>query len=341
MPEIRQNIATRDWVIISTERAQRPDQFVQQHHTHPTERPIFDPRCPFCPGNEEEELEQLRIPATGDWQLRVVRNKYPALHEGPGEAVRYSEKLNRMIPGIGYHEVLIESRLHNTSPATQAIEEVERTLMGFQRRGLVYRSDPRVEQMIFFKNHGSTAGTSLMHPHSQMVALPVVPSTIRMRSTEARRFFEDNGHCVYCQMLNDEELDQHRLITTSKHFVAFIPFAALSPFHTWICPRRHAASFLSATADEIADLAVVMRDVLRRIYIGLNDPDYNYVIRSSPEYEFGARYLHWYMVIIPRVSQSAGFEMGSGMFINTALPEQSAQFLRDIRPDQDSDLPLL
>lgn len=331
MLEIRQNIATREWVIISTERARRPEDYGQApHHTH-DEGPAYEPGCPFCPGNEELELERLRLPDTGDWQLRVVQNKFPALREH-GDRTRHADGINLAISGVGYHEVVIESPRHNTCPALESVDEVERTLAAFQLRSLTIREDRRIEQVVFFKNHGPDAGTSLSHPHAQLLALPVVPYSIRTRVEAARRYFDDHGECVICRMREHEERDGARVIYRSEHFVAFIPYAAYSPFHLWIVPRRHQAGFLETTGEELRDLSVILRAVLRKIYFGLNDPDYNYIIRTAPEHEQRLSYLHWYVTIIPRVTRTAGFEMGSGMFINTALPEDSAAFLRGVTP---------
>lgn len=329
MPELRQNMATREWVIIATERAKRPEQFVQPPKERAEDRPIWAEDCPFCPGNEELDLERLRLADDGGWLTRVVGNRYPALGEEGDPTPRF-EGINCAIPGFGYHEVVVESRLHNTCPALESVEEVERTLAAFQLRGLAIRDDPRVEQLIYFKNHGLTAGTSLVHPHTQLLGLPVVPYGIRARSREARRYFDDHGACVFCRMRDEEERQGSRVVMASKHFTAFVPYAAFSPFHLWIIPRRHSPSFLSTTPEELHDLAVLLRDLLRKLYFGLNDPDYNYLIRSAPEHEQGAAYLHWYVPIVPRVTRSAGFELGSGMFINTGLPEESAAFLRSV-----------
>jgi UDPglucose--hexose-1-phosphate uridylyltransferase len=328
MPELRQNLATREWVIIATERAKRPEQFAMPRRERVEDLPPYDALCPFCPGNEELDLERLRVPAEGEWELRVVGNRYPALREN-GPIVRQLDGVHRSLPGVGYHEVVVESRLHNTCPAIEQVDEVERTLRAFQLRGEAYSADERVEQIVYFKNHGPTAGTSLLHPHAQVIALPVVPYTIRTRAAEARRYFDDHGECVICRMREDESEAQLRIVAETEHFSAFIPYAAFSPFHLWIVPRRHAASYLDATPEEVRDLAVLLRDMLRRVYYALNDPDYNYVIRTAPQCEHTARHLHWYTAIVPRVTQTAGFELGSGMFINTALPEESAQFLRE------------
>jgi UDPglucose--hexose-1-phosphate uridylyltransferase len=331
MPELRQNLVTKEWVIIATERAKRPEEFVQASKDRVEDRPAFAEHCPFCPGNEELDLERLRIPSEGDWQLRVVRNRYPALQE-QGERVRHITGRNSSISGVGYHEVVVESRLHNTCPALESVDEVERTLRAFQLRGIALHEDSRVEHVVYFKNHGPTAGTSLLHPHTQLLGLPVVPYTVRTRIEEARRYFDDHGVCVYCRMREEEEHDESRLVVKSTWFTAVIPYAAFSPFHIWILPRRHTASFLDISPEELRDLSQVLREVLRKLYFGLNDPDYNYLVRSAPEHERLSDYLHWYIAIVPRVTRMAGFELGSGMFINPALPEESAAFLRSVTP---------
>jgi UDPglucose--hexose-1-phosphate uridylyltransferase len=156
----------------------------------------------------------------------------------------------------------------------------------------------------------------------------VVPYTIRARAEEARRYFDDQGVCVFCRMGEEERQQGARVVIETAHFTAFVPYAAFSPFHLWVIPRRHDPSFPDAASDEIRNLAIVLRELLRKLYFGLNDPDYNYVIRSAPEHERASQYLHWYLAIVPRVNRVAGFELGSGMFINTALPEESAAFLR-------------
>jgi UDPglucose--hexose-1-phosphate uridylyltransferase len=329
MPELRQNIATKEWVILATERAKRPEEFVQPHRPLTEDRPEWEEGCPFCPGNEELDLEIMRIPECGTWQLRVVHNKYPAL-QLVGERKRTFEGVHRQITGVGYHEVLVESPLHNTCPALEAAIEVSLMLEAFKIRGREIAQDTRIEQIIYFKNHGDHAGTSLVHPHTQLIGLPIVPYNIRARTEEARRYFDDTGHCVLCHMLSDELKVGQRVVAKNKYFVAFIPYAALSPFHIWVLPRRHESSFLNATAHELAELGNLMRQVLRKLYVGLRDPDYNYVIRSAPLRDLGTEYLHWYVTIIPRVTHSAGFELGSGMFINVASPEISATFLREV-----------
>lgn len=332
MPEFRQNIATREWVIIATERAKRPEQFVKAPHESVFDRPAHDPKCPFCPGNEELDLERLRLPEHEHWQVRVVANRFPALQEQTDHTPQY-EAVGHALSGIGYHEVVVESRQHNTCPALETVEEIELTLRANQMRGAAIMLDSRIVQLIYFKNHGISAGASLVHPHTQILALPIVPHSIEDRLTTARRYYEQNQHCVFCHILAEEESAGRRIIMQTEYFSSFIPYAAASPFHCWIVPRQHNPCFLDASAAELHDLAKVLHDMLRRLFFGLGDPDYNYIIRTAPRLEQQAPHLHWYVSIVPRVVRQAGFEIGSGMYINTALPEESARFLRDVGVD--------
>lgn len=330
MPELRQNIATKEWVIISSERAKRPNSYSEPKDRMVTEeRSSHSATCPFCPGNEELDLEVERFPTTEPWQTRVVKNKYPAL-AGEGLPVRIVDGVHRRIDGVGYHEIVVVHRNHNTTLALMTPAEVQASLATMQRRGQEIARDQRIEQIIMFKNHGERAGASLIHPHCQIVGLPVVPSSIRSRLLEARRYFDDTGMCVYSVMLEEELARGERLVTVSDYFVAFSLYASASPFHMWIIPRHHHSSFLNASTEELADLGSVLHDVLYRIYAGLRDPDYNLVIRSAPVKDHANSYFRWYITLIPRLSRMAGFELGSGMHINPTLPEGCASFLRDL-----------
>jgi UDPglucose--hexose-1-phosphate uridylyltransferase len=330
MPELRQNMATKEWVIIATERSKRPDEYVQaKPQLTLSTLPAHDPSCPFCPGNEEVDLEVERLPHNDTWQTRVVGNKFPALSRD-GKLIRNWDGVHRCISGVGYHEIVVEHPRHNTTLALMTPAEIMQVLQTFYSRGWHIRQDTRIEQIIYFKNHGERAGATAKHPHSQIVALPVVPADIRHRIEEAQRYFDDNGICVYCMMLQDELQKQDRLIAVNDYFVAFVLYAAFSPFHMWILPRQHRVSFLYAQSDELAALADMLHQALGRLYIGLNDPSYNLIFRTAPAKETGNDYLHWYVSIVPRLSRSAGFELGSGMFINSSLPEESAAFLRKI-----------
>jgi UDPglucose--hexose-1-phosphate uridylyltransferase len=203
-------------------------------------------------------------------------------------------------------------------------------LQAYRQRFEVLRKDPRIEAVIIFKNHGEGAGTSLQHPHAQIAATPIVPTQIRRRLDEAVRYFDETGECVFCQTLRQELRARERIVYENASFVAFIPYAALSPFHTWIFPRRHCSSFEDIFDSELEDFAVILHEVLLRLHVALGDPDYNYTLRSLPAHEPEREYAHWYLALVPRVSRVAGFEMGSGMFINPSDPEASAEFLRSV-----------
>lgn len=330
MTELRLNAITRDWVIIATERAKRPHEFAKA----PREAaavPTIKPDCPFCPGCEHLTGEEtVRLSDARGWRVRAVTNKYPVL-SSLGERVRTVDGMYRSLSGVGFHEVIIEHPRHDLTTALLDVEDVANILRVYRQRYAVIRRDPRVETIIIFKNHGTSAGTSIEHPHSQLAATPIVPYQLRIRAQEALRYYDDTGECIFCRTLKEELALNERVIADSKHFVAFIPYAALSPFHTWIFPRRHSSSFDEISESEILDLAKTLKTVLAKVYYGLNNPDYNYTIRSIPTSEGRADYFHWYIAIVPRTSVTAGFELGSGMFINTALPEESAKFLRSVK----------
>ena len=334
MSELRQNMATKEWVIISTERAKRPQAYVESDDRIMTPDHLFhDPDCPFCVTNEELDLETARWPTVGPWQVRAVRNKFPALmnHE---ILSRTFDGVRRRISGVGHHEIVVEHPQHNTTLALMSRADIETVLEMFYNRGWDIRNDSRIKQIIYFKNHGESAGASLLHPHSQIIGLPVVPNNLRQRAEEARRYFDDTGDCVFCVMMDSEREKWERLVASSEYFVAFVIYAAPTPFYIWIVPHRHSVSFLYTTLEERSDLAKILCKILRKLYVGLRDPAYNLVIRSAPVKEMGNDYLHWHLEVIPRLSQTAGFELGSGMFINPTLPEACAAFLRQMKSDE-------
>ena len=281
MGELRQNLLTKRWVIVAPDRAQRPHELVSEPKPHIIDAPAWDAGCPFCPGNEESDLEVARLPRQDPWQVRIVRNRYPAL-QLEGEVVRSYDGTHRSISAVGYHDVIVESPRHNACHALGTPKDVAMVVQAFLQRGQTVAEDDRMRQLVFFKNHGEGAGTSIIHPHSQMIALPMVPHSIRERAEQARRHYDDFGRCVFCHMLNDEVADGRRLILESTHFLAFIPYAAYSPFHCWIIPRRHESSFLRISEAEVTDLGYVLHTLLRKLYFGLRDPDFNYIIRTAP-----------------------------------------------------------
>lgn len=329
MPELRQNIVTRDWVIIATERARRPEAFAVSRPPV-TAAVAYAKDCPFCPGREAETGQEVwHVDGKEGWQLRLVRNKYPVVTP-EGMPSRHVNGIHRSMNAVGYHEVLIEHPNHSAHPHVLSQEEVAGVVEAYARRYAELKADPRVESIVVFRNHGYGAGTSQPHPHSQIVAMPVVPSQMRNRLEIAMRYFDESGECVFCRTLKDERISGERIIVQSRHFLAFVPYAALAPFHTWVFPLRHMSSFDQSTAEERTDLAGILRTILGKLYRGLNDPDYNLLIRSLPTHLHDTDHFHWYISIVPRLSIQAGFEMGSGIHVNASIPEESADFLRKV-----------
>jgi UDPglucose--hexose-1-phosphate uridylyltransferase len=327
MSEIRQNPLNKEWVIIATERAKRPHELARKPETIKP-LPPYSETCPFCPGNEHlAPPESARIARAGKWQVRVVPNKFAALASG-GELLRRAEGLKRSVTGVGVHEVIVETPDHSQTTALLKEEDAELILQCYHERYLTISKDPRVDLITIFKNHGLRAGSSLEHPHSQLIATPIISPEIRRRMEDALRFYDEEGQCLFCRVMGEEIADRIRMVEESEHFVSFIPYASLSPFALWIFPRRHMASFGQIQADEIRDLSRMLQKILAKLYYGLGNPDYNYVIRSSPSESRYSRFYHWYVSLIPRLTRVAGFELGSGMYINVTLPEANAEFLR-------------
>jgi len=334
MSELRLNLITREWVVIASERAARPDQFTHKEKVELPEE--YAENCPFCPGHETSTPDEvLRYPEKGDWEIRVVPNKFSSLSR---TAIKHRNNDGRhhSVAGYGHHEVVIESSKHNLFLAHQPLSAIETLIQTYKTRFLAIYADPAIEHVAIFKNHGEDAGTSLEHPHSQIIGTPITPIQIRDRLDAGRDYFDDTGECLMCATLDDELSAGTRVIFETDLFVAFIPYAALSPFHTWIFPKRHAACFGEITDEEGIELALHLKTVLAKLFVGLDNPAFNFVIRSESPSAATSEYFHWYISIVPRLTRTAGFELGSGMYINTAIPEDSADFLRNVNEEDET-----
>ncbi len=330
MPILRQDPTTHEWVIIATERAKRPHDFRREVTAVAPE--AYSANCPFCLGNEHmtPPEEYAVSPDGGPWVTRVVSNKFAALVP-EGELERRDVGMFREMSGYGKHEVIIETPKHNQPIALMEPQQVENVLKTYRVRYLALREDPNAGLILIFANHGPAAGTSLAHPHSQIVATPVVPAMVRIRYETATRYFDDTGRCIYCAV-RDEELRQGlRVVIETPGFVAFHPFASRVPFETWIMPRHHCGSFGQISDGEIPELAIMLQTVLRKLYAGLGDPDFNLVVQSAPVEDEDKDYYIWHIQILPRLTLQAGFELGSGIYINIALPEETAEFMRAVQ----------
>lgn len=339
MPELRQNLATKEWVIIATERAKRPEEFAKKKELLVTS-PSYDANCPFCEGNESKTPNEIlgyrkdgTKPGEKGWQVRVVPNKFPALIPSATSVVveRSKSGIYLRMDGIGKHEVIIENPDHSKTLGTMSVAEVENVIRGYHDRYLVLDWDPSYKLIIIFRNQGTLAGASLLHPHSQLVATAIVPSHIRNRLYEAQRYYDELGRCVFCDVIENELNEKERIILQNDRFIAFVPYAASVPHEIWILPLRHETSFADLQPDDINPLAQILQNILAKMYHSLNNPDYNYCLNTVPHYSSDEPYYHWHIQILPRLSTQAGFEIGSGIHINVALPEESAKFLREFK----------
>jgi UDPglucose--hexose-1-phosphate uridylyltransferase len=232
--------------------------------------------------------------------------------------------------GVGAHEVIIETPVHNRVMPLMTDAEIELVLQAYQARFRALRADPCVRYIVIFKNHGVRAGTSLEHPHSQLVATPIAPLQVRRTYEVAIGHYDDTGRCLYADLIEAEIEAGVRVVQETPEFVVFHPFASHVPFETWIAPKHHQPSFSQAARDELAALAPVLRITLRALYEALGNPAFNYILHSAPVEDESKPYYRWHLQILPRVTAIAGFELGSGMSITTMFPEASAAHLRQV-----------
>ena len=332
MSEIRQDPTTKEWVIIASNRVKRPHDLVkkrQKRSLHP-----YEPSCPFCLGNEHLSPEEvLRYPAEGSsgWRVRVVSNKYPALV--PQGSTRLTEEVGffTKMEGVGVHDVIVETPLHNRFIPLMEDQEVKELLTVYHERYNQLSRDPRVKLITIFKNHGGGAGTSLIHPHSQLVATPVVSAELRRQFEVAMAHYNDTGRCLYQDIIDHELRAGERIVMDTENFVVFHPFASRMPFETWIMPKKRQTSFGKIPTKDLASLAQVLRITLLKLYLSLHDPDFNYTIHTAPVGDENKDYYLWHIRIVPRLTSIAGFEIGSGMYINAAFPEETADFIRNFK----------
>lgn len=330
MPELRKDPVTDRWVIIASERSRRPTDFVREPlPTVPSGR-----ICPFCPGNESKTPPEVLAYRNGTaanqkgWSLRVVPNKFPVLGI-EGQLNREGEGIFDKMQGIGAHEVIIETPDHALSTAELSEKAIEQLIWAFRDRVRDLRNDKRLKYILLFKNHGEPAGATLEHTHSQLIALPVVPKRVQEELEVSEHYYKLKERCVFCDMIRQETKDGSRVVTETEQFLVVEPYAARFPFETWILPKKHASHFEDIDKAHAQNLAWVMKSTLRKIETVLENPPYNFLIHTSPAQENSNAYYHWHIEIIPKLTRVAGFEWGTGFYINPTPPEESAKFLRE------------
>ncbi len=329
MPELRKDPITGGWVIITTDRAKRPTDFLRQPVTPQGVR-----QCPFCPGNEDRTPRELLVYRThgftgsGNWSLRVVPNKFPALRV-EGDLDRQGEGLYDRMNGVGAHEVLIETPAHMQTLAELEDRQISDLFWAFRERVVDLKRDRRLRYVLLFKNHGEVAGASIEHTHSQLIALPIVPKKVQEEMDGARRYFDFKERCVYCDIVRQDIASGVRVVMETDDFLSISPFAPRFPFETWIVPRRHQSHYEVIDERQVANLAWIVRATLRKIDKVLERPAYNMIIHTAPVQDGAVEHYHWHIEIMPKLTRVAGFEWGTGFYVNPTPPEESAKFLRD------------
>lgn len=331
MPMLRKDPIAGRWVIIATERAKRPHDYqVDAEH-------LKSGFCPFCAGNEDSTPASVATfpddPDAHDWSVRVVPNKFPALSSS-GEVTSHRDGLFEGLAGVGAHEVIIEAPEHVVDLADLPSEHIATVLRAWKARIVSMRQDERLECAVVFKNHGAAAGASLEHAHSQLIALPIIPKRLSEELVGAKRYHLTHQHCVYCDIIAQEIEHEARVVCANEHAVALTPFASRFPFELWILPREHEPWYENAEDELFSSLASVLKQVLQKLNRALDSPPFNLMLHSAP-FPNGedVSHYHWHLELIPKLTKVAGFEWGTGFYINPTSPESAAEHLREIELD--------
>ena len=340
MSELRHDPIQKQWVIVATQRGLRP----AGYHVQVTEQ--AQEFCPLCPTNESKTppeifavREGFSAPNSPGWQLRVVPNKYPALGV-EGGLERAAVGVYDRMRGVGTHEIIIETPRHADHLAAQSVTHLTKVVQAYRDRMRAVLSDPRFLFAMVFRNQGEGAGATLAHPHSQVIALPVLPRVIETELESAREHFRRTERCLFCDILTQERETGTRMVFDGKSFAVFTPYASRSPYELFLMPKTHQADFTEMADDDAGRLASALSETSRRLKGCLDDPPFNFIIHSMPNPRANTYVMnalpraidcyHWHIEIIPRLSKSAGFEWGTGFHINPTPPEEAAENLRSV-----------
>jgi UDPglucose--hexose-1-phosphate uridylyltransferase len=330
MSELRKDPIVGRWVIISSERGGRPSDWANEPNTKTSGF------CPFCPGNEDKtppEIFALRRnnsdPNFPGWTIRVVPNKFPAL-QIEGDLSPKGDGNYDLMNGLGAHEVIIETPNHASDLSDLDVDHIHELLKTFRIRTLDLKRDLRFKYILIFKNHGVSAGASLDHTHTQLIATPIIPKRVVEELQGGRHFYHLKERCIFCDIVQQELKDKRRVVSSTNDYISIEPFAPRFPYETWILPLKHYSHFEEMPDHMYHSLAVILKDALVRLNKALGYPPFNFVLHSSPIQEESLPEYHWHLEIIPKLTKIAGFEWGSGFYINSTPPEIAAQYLRDI-----------
>jgi len=326
--ELRQDLVTGDWVVIATGRSKRPKEFSEHGRQEMKENP--DKLCFFCcPEKTGQEKDVLMYQnSEGEWTLRVIPNKYPAFSRG-ARVKHIEEGPYFMMDGVGYHEIVV-TRDHKKQIAELDGYQVAEIFDAYQDRYISLMNKKSVNFIEIFHNHGVEAGASISHPHSQLVAIPVISPYINLELTGAENYYRTNRKCVYCTMIDWETEQRKRIVFENDEFLVFCPFASRMAFETWVIPKKHKPYFERTPVESKVKAGEALQKAIFKIFKGLKDPAYNFYVHTSPCDGRDYPHYHWHIEIIPHTSTWAGLEMSTGIEISTIRPEDAAEYLRSI-----------
>lgn len=329
MVELRRDPVSSRWVIINDNRN-------FDYQTRDNIKVSDENLCPFCLGKEDlTPLTILAFDKKGNringkgWNIRVIANNKPLLAI-EGSLNRRAEGLYDKMNGVGAHEIIIETSSHTRSIETFGVSDLMQNIIVAQERINDLKNDLRFEYISLFKNYGQDAGETISHPHFQLVALPIIPKTIKDELVTAQKYYEFKERCLICDIIEQEKSSGARIVAETDSFIAFIPFASRYPFETWVLSKEHTGDFRTINdKKKIEEMASITMSVFRRLFKVLDNPAYNLIMQSLPLKENYLPYYHWRVEIIPKIARSTGFELATGMFTNPTVPEESAKFLRE------------
>ncbi|MBI2588370.1 galactose-1-phosphate uridylyltransferase [Candidatus Berkelbacteria bacterium] len=323
MPKLRQNIVTGDWVIIAPERAQRPFEFISREKVlRPSKKD-----CLF----ERRNLSRAKIPflPVKARDVYVIPNKYPAFVT-TNKINLEGGQLYNSTESEGYHEVVI-FKDHNKYPAKLTTAHLAEIIDVYRQRYLIHIKDPVVKYVLIIHNHGTAAGASIYHPHSQIFASPIIPNSVRRILQGAKAYYHQHRKCAYCEIIRHEQKEKIRLLKKNRYFTAFCPFASRFPFEMRIVPQKHQSNFEKITPAEVKGFAHILREILAKLDKGLKNPPYNFYIHTNAARQPENSFFHWHLEVVPRLGVWGGFELGGGFPIDVISPEKCANFLRKVR----------
>lgn len=324
--ELRQDLVSGDWIIMSPGRALRPHEIIKKTAKR---KAAAIKTCPFenpqASGHGEPILTYKR---DGNWELQIIPNKYPAVSHDGIVAILAKHGPYSVVPGVGHHDLLI-TRNHNNSFADLTQSQARLVFQAFRDRYLMLLNDKYISCISIFQNWGPSAGASIYHPHYQLIAIPVIPPDIHHSLDGSFRFYRKNKKCVHCVMVDWELKERKRIIYENEGAVAFVPFIARDPFEVRVFPKKHLPYFENTLDEDIDYVVMALQASLKKIKKNLRDPDYNFFIHTAPIKEknkYG--HYHWHIEVLPKISISAGFELGTGVEITALDPNEAAKLLR-------------